>query len=186
MQLSTIQIEGTSCRLRRYLSSRKLSILRLYRAKILIHQRYIDFKFRFSTSLRSDIIHFRLHFGISALKKDGHPHLPVIVDETRLQGVAVECRRDEGAGYGEDIHVTSCRGRWRRQRRRRRRPLNLLHVRGPSSCTTTTAATTSSTSTTTSSPSAASSPAAPTPSPDAAGPSRGGRDVRRTIERPPI
>lgn len=111
---------------------------------------------------------------------------PVIVDETRLQGVAVECRRDEGAGYGEDIHVTSCRGGWRRQRRRRRRPLNLLHVRGPSSCTT--AATTSSTSTTTtSSPSSASSSsAAPTPPPDAAGSSRGGRDVRRTIERSPI
>lgn len=112
-------------------------------------------------------------------------HSPVIVDETRLQSVAVECRRDEGAGYGEDIHVTSWRGRWRRQRRRRRRPLNLLHVREPSSCTT--AATASSTSTTTSSSSStsSSSPAAPTPFLDA-GSSRGGRDVRRTIERPPI
>jgi len=31
---------------------------------------------------------------------DKIPHSPVIVDEARLQGVAVECRRDEGAGYG--------------------------------------------------------------------------------------
>lgn len=54
-------------------------------------------------------IRFRSRFRISipGEKDRNFIHSPVIVDETRLQGIAVECRRDEGAGYGEDIHVTS-------------------------------------------------------------------------------
>lgn len=56
----------------------------------------------------SHFLRFHSRWRISTLaKKDDFIHSPVIVDETRLQGIAVECRRDEGAGYGEDIHVTS-------------------------------------------------------------------------------